>query len=231
MKLRLGITITGFAGSGSTTLGRKIADVLSWPRPFYAGGIVRFLADKMEKTGRALFLARSDEEIVRDITEALKSGEVPARPNIADEYRTFPSRLDLLVDEIQIKLLEELDCGIHEGRVAWFLANKLQREGRAIDKKFFHILCTVHPDIGAERQLLRPENAGKSKELLIIETSERLRLERERYYKLYQIKNHLDPSNFDVIIDTTCLTQEECLDRSLEKILARFPQLAEFIKK
>lgn len=228
---RTGITLTGLAGSGSTTLGRNVAKAFKWPKPYYAGGVVRWLAERMEKEGRDLFLAKSDDEIIREITDALKSGEVPERPSIADDYRTFPPRLDRLVDEIQLKLLEELDCGVHEGRVAWFFSKKLHRDGRALDKTFLHVFCTVDPGVGAERQLRRPENRGKNAEQVRRETQARLHWERERYRDLYGIENHLDPANFDIIIDTTILTEEAALMRAIEEIVSRLPNLAGFLEE
>lgn len=218
---RIGITIAGHPGSGSTTLGKGIARTLGWPKPYYSGGVVRWLAEKMEKEGREAFLEKSDPDIIREITDALKSGEVPERPRISEEYRTFPARLDYLVDTIQAKLMEELSNGVHEGRVAWFFAKKLHREGRALDKTFLHILCRVHPSVGAERQLRRPENIGKSVAQVRSETKKRLRWERQRYLDLYGINNPLHPKHFDVLIDTSFLTEEEALSKVIEYIGAR----------
>ena len=222
---RVGILVTGYPGSGSTTLGKNIARELGWPLPYYSGGVVRWLAEKIEKLGRKNFLAKTDEQITQDIVAALKSGEIPNRPSIAEEYRTFPPRLDLLVDSIQEKLIEELDCGVHEGRLAWFFAKKIRKEERASDKIFISICCVVDPVVGAERQCKRPENARKTIPLVLQETSERLSHEQRRYFELYGIIDHLALTNFDIVIDTTDLLPKEVCARAFHELDHRYPGL------
>lgn len=222
---RIGILVTGYPGSGSTTLGKNIARELGWPLPYYSGGIVRWLAEKIEKQGRETFLSKTDEEIVLEISIALKSGEIPNRPSIAEEYKTFPPRLDLLVDSIQEKLIEDLDRGVHEGRLAWFFAKKLREEGRAADKLLISICCVVDPLVGAERQGKRPENSGKTIRQIFQETEERLSHERKRYFELYGITGHLARTNFDIVIDTTDLLQEGACALAFHEIDGRHPRL------
>ncbi len=216
--LRVGLIVTGFSGSGSTTLSRRLAEHLSWHKPYYAGGVARWLAERMEKCGRDLFLAKPEEEIIREITDAFKSGEVPDRPNISEDYRSFPPRLDRLIDDIQSRLLEELDRGVHEGRLAAHLAKKLRRTRRINNKVIVSILCFVESRTGAKRQLERQENVGKNIEQVMRETAERLQLERERYRELYGIEDHLARKHFDILIDTTFRDADKVLKTALEEI-------------
>ncbi|EKE15561.1 MAG: hypothetical protein ACD_11C00135G0002 [uncultured bacterium] len=85
------ITITGDAGSGKSTIGKKLAEKLGYER-FYIGQIRR---DAAKKKGMTL-----------------------AEYNVYGE--THPET-DIEVDEYQKKLGEKRDDFIIEGRTSWFL--------------------------------------------------------------------------------------------------------------
>lgn len=46
-----------------------------------------------------------------------------------------------------------------------------------------------------------------------------------RYKKIYGIDNYMDPKNFDFIIDTSNITVEQAVDKILEYIKTRHPEL------
>lgn len=226
---RVGIVVTGFGGSGSTTLCKKLAtEAFGLPRHYYAGGIIRWLVGLIEKQGVETVRAMNNLELL----EAFETGEISFQPNIAAAYRDFPPDLDQRVDQIQELLLEQKDFGVHEGRIAPHAAKKLQREGRAADKLFIKILCEVDPWIGAERQLERPENKGKSADQVFAETRERLRWERERYLALYGIENHLAREHFNIVINTTVFSPEKVFMESLRLMEDLYPGvLAPYFKE
>lgn len=91
------ISISGFHGSGKSTIAKKLAEKLSWPR-YYMGGLRREAAKK-----RGLTLA-----------EYNKLGE-------------YDPATDLEVDEFQKKLGETQDNFIIEGRTSWhFIPHSLK---------------------------------------------------------------------------------------------------------
>lgn len=220
---RIGITVTGFPGSGSTTLGNSITEKLGWPRPFYSGGVIRWLIGEMERRGREAILKMSPVEIM----DVMERGKIALQPELSKKYREFPKELDRTVDAVQKELLAEKEFGVHEGRVAWFFAKTLHREGRASDKKFINILCTVRPEIGARRLLLRPEykNTAKTVAEIMVESAGRIDVEQKRYQELYSIEDHLHHSNFDIVIDTTNLTQDEACSFALQELKRLHPPL------
>lgn len=220
---RIGIIVTGYPGSGSTTLAENIVQKFNWPPHYYSGAIVRWLIDKLENTDKGGFPVKSPEELI----QAFVNGEVSHKPKLLSRYGDFPPELDIWVDRAQTALLETKDCGVHEGRVVWYLAKKLHEEGRALDKKIITICCVVGLIEGARRQAKRQENEGRSVEEIVEETIKRLKVERERYRALYGIEDHLDPRNFDIVIDTTFLSKELTLDVALEQLRMHHPPLFE----
>lgn len=218
---RIGITVTGFPGSGSTTLGKNLASTLQWPPPYYSGGVVRWLTGEIERRGIDAVRQVSAAEVYA----AMDSGKISLQPNIANAYKEFPTELDILVDQVQKQFLEEKQVGIHEGRVAAHLAAALDHEGRLPEKIFIKILCEVAPEIGAGRLQNREENMRRSVVQLMHETELRLLWERERYWSLYKISDHLSREHFDVIIDTSHYSPEEVLMEALRGVEHLHPGL------
>jgi predicted cytidylate kinase len=123
--------------------------------------------------------------------------------------------LERSVDERQAKLMHEKDNLIIQGRVAWFFA-------KGSPFKVFNIFLMVTPEVGAARTKQRPEN----KEVASVEEIEkmnegRVKLELERYRVLYGIENFLDPANYDFVLDTTNLTEDEVEKKILAEVKAR----------
>lgn len=86
----------------------------------------------------------------------------------------------------------------------------------------FKVYLDLDPKIAAERMLndmknnpaRNFENQGKieSIEKMAEKSAKRLASERKRYFDLYGIKNHTDPNNFDLIIDTNKNNLEQVVD-------------------
>lgn len=227
---RIAIAVTGFPGSGSTSFGKNIAKALGFPPPFYAGGVVRCLAEKIEGMGRDALLALPKDELKSTVMEMMRSGRVPPRPNIGEEYVRFPHELDLLIEEIQLDLLRDEVVGVHEGRMAAHVVRQLKTAGEAPDKLFIRICCIAEEEERIRRLKNRDEYQEKPFEVVRQESAERLATERERYRKLYGVADHLAPEHFDIVVDTTHFSQEENLGRVLREIESLHPGLlAQFI--
>lgn len=227
---RIAIAVTGYPGSGSTTFGKNIAKVLGFPPPFYAGSVVRCLAEKIEENGRNTVLAMPKKELRAMVAEMMRSGRVPLRPNIAEEYARFPQELDRLIEEIQFDLLKEEAIGVHEGRMAAHLVRQLKTAGEAPDKLFIRICCVAEEEERMKRLKSRDEYGGKSIEEVRQESNARLATERVRYKELYGIDDHLAAEHFDFVVDTTHFSREENLARALAEIERLHPGLlAQFI--
>ncbi len=122
--------------------------------------------------------------------------------------------LEQAVDQRQATMMREKDDLIVQGRVAWYFA-------KSSPFKVFNILLTVSPVIGAERVGEKKENVGKAADEVAAATGEREKMERERYKMLYGIENHLDPKQYDFVLDTTSLTEQEVFDKVLWLVKAR----------
>jgi predicted cytidylate kinase len=110
------------------------------------------------------------------------------------------------VDQRQATMMREKDNLIVQGRVAWYFA-------KSSPSKVFNILLTVEPAVGAARAAEKKENMGKTTDEMTIATAGREKMERERYAMLYGIENHLDPAQYDFVLDTTSLSIQEVLDK------------------
>lgn len=211
---KLAIVVTGFPGAGSTSLCENLITKFGLPRHYYAGRVVRWLTVLCEARGRESVLDMTPEEIMW----AMESGREATQQNIARAYRNFPPELDRLVDLVQQSLLEKKTFGVHEGRMAPHLVYRLRQEGKALDKKFITILCTVDPTIGAKRHQRKEENKGKSVAKIMKENSDRVSDEEARYKTLYGIQKHLSPEHFDIVVDTTPFSKDETCVEVLKQI-------------
>lgn len=125
----------------------------------------------------------------------------------------YNPELEQSVDERAEKLMREKDNVIIQGRVAWFFA-------KGSPYKVFNLFLAVTPEVGAERSKQRPENAERSLEEITKANESRMKLEMDRYQKLYRIENFLDHAHYDFVLDTTNLNVAEVLEKVLEKIKA-----------
>lgn len=76
----------------------------------------------------------------------------------------------------------------------------------------------IYGDVVAERR--SQEKDIRSREDAILAVKERMRSERERYLKYYDIDID-DESNYDIVIDTSSLSQDESISTAIGKIRER----------
>lgn len=115
------------------------------------------------------------------------------------------------IDSRQEDLMIQKDNLVVEGRMAPFL-------GCAFPT--VNIFLKIRREEGAKRLQNRPENKGKTVEEIMRLTEEREKMEKNRYWGLYGLDNHLDENDpiFHIIIDTTHMTAKEVLDYAKEWI-------------
>jgi predicted cytidylate kinase len=126
------------------------------------------------------------------------------------EIKNDPA-LERSIDERQKKLMQEKDNLVIQGRVAWFFAQKSPF-------KVINLFLATDHEIGARRVAERKEDTTKSIEEIAQATAERIKHDQERYKKLYDIPNYLDPGHYDIILDTSRLTEEEVLSHVLQRL-------------
>jgi len=118
------------------------------------------------------------------------------------------SKIDKDVDLYQTKLGKEHDNFIIEGRTSWHFIPK--------SLKIF-----VYVDVEeAAKRIFKDETERNEKKYHSVEQTKHAILERmtndsERYRKYYKIEVY-DPSNYDVVIDTTGLTIEQAEEKILD---------------
>jgi len=181
---RVAIVISGQPGSGSTTLAKNMAKKLGWPAPFYSGGIVREIMASAEKVGRDKILTMPPEKIQK----MMKSKKILSYRKPLS-YKDFPAKLDLIIDRVQKELLEQEKFGVHEGRIAWFLADSIKNSGKAPDKIFIKICCVVDKTVGAERLQKRKKGSLPITVAEIVkETEQRLKEEEKDTASFTELK-------------------------------------------
>ena len=119
--------------------------------------------------------------------------------------------MEQAVDKRQATMMREHNDLIVQGRVAWYFAQQSTFP-------VLNILLTVAPTVGAQRSGEKKENAGKTADEMVIATADREKMECERYTMLYGIENHLDPTHYDFILDTTLFTEQEVFDKVISAI-------------
>lgn len=82
----------------------------------------------------------------------------------------------------------------------------------------FKVFLQVDPEEGAKRirGSERATDTYESLQALIEATQERNREDSQRYQELYQI-DHLDTSNYDLLVDTTTIWPDQVVDRICER--------------
>jgi CMP/dCMP kinase len=108
--------------------------------------------------------------------------------------------IDKALDDFNIELSSKSNIVV-DGRLAWFFI-----------PKSFKVFLKIDPLIAAERILKnKKENSDRHNEDskpfdsvsdIALSISKRLESEKKRYRDLYKIENHLDVSNYDLVIDT-----------------------------
>ena len=117
--------------------------------------------------------------------------------------------IDYEIDERTKKLGMEQDNFVMDSRVAWHFIPKslkifVKADLREVAKRIF----------GDER---KEEKENKSLEETLKSLQQRMKIEEERYKRLYGL-NYLDEKNYDLVLDTTNLKKEQTLQKALEFI-------------
>lgn len=138
--------------------------------------------------------------------------EAKKRGLVSDEfYRQLKNNpaLEKSLDEKFTTLMRTRDNIIVDARLGPFVKTPIIK---------ICILLKVDPKTGAQRLRQREEYKDKCIKELIGISKRRVKVERERYRSLYNIPNHFDERNFDIVIDTTDLSEKELLDRVLAEL-------------
>jgi predicted cytidylate kinase len=133
------------------------------------------------------------------------------------EYNAFGEihpETDLEVDEYLKKLGSTTDNFVIESRTSWYLL-----------PQSIKIFITVDPKIGATRVYKELQTSNHRNEDQVLDSisevlkshKNRMASDKLRYKKYYNI-DYADPKNFDFIIDTTNLTPDEVLNKTLNFI-------------
>lgn len=170
------ISISGFHGSGKSTIAKMLAEKLNWPH-YYMGGLRRAAAKK-----RGLTLA-----------EYNKLGEKD------------PST-DLEVDNYQKKLGEEKDNFIIEGRTSWFFIPQSLKIYLDVNKKIGAERIFSHLKNKAARENRNEAKNLETLQDVLKSVEERHKSDKKRYLKYFNIdvynkKNYdfyLDTSNLKI---------------------------------
>jgi predicted cytidylate kinase len=113
------------------------------------------------------------------------------------------------VDDRAVEIMAANDDLVMEGRVVPFLP---------CPHPIFNILLMVSPRVGAERDLARPANAGRSVEEMMRQTEERIATEKKHYKTLYNIDDHFNAKHYDLVIDTSSLSPAQVFEKVMFEI-------------
>jgi cytidylate kinase len=130
---------------------------------------------------------------------------------IEEYYASIGStpEVDIAIDDEQKRRLRTENDIIVEGRIAPFLAPEVPT---------IRVFLDVAPPEGARRQLVRPENAGRTIPEVVLRSEARVAVERERYRKLYGIEDHMGHNGFEVVVDTTNLSEDAVFNTVLIQV-------------
>lgn len=147
-----------------------------------------------------------------------------ARFSSGDFMRTVAQNRDVSLEELS--RIAETDPSIdHE--IDEEVRKAGEKENIVIDSRLafhwipesFKVFLTLSPDVAVERiwkdmqeNEKRNVEEAKSKEEILGNITKRLESEHTRYRDLYGI-DHTDPSNFDLVIDTSTIPLEEVVDK------------------
>jgi cytidylate kinase len=170
-------------------------------------------------SGKSTFAKRLAEEldVSRIYIGQLMREEAAKRNMTLSDFNALlevDDKVDREMDALTTARSKEFSKGVFEGRVAWYFVE-------APDAKVF---LSVDPLVAAERIWNDQTNSlrdkyGSAKEI-VIANEERKNSEEKRYHDYYGISAY-DEKNFDVIIDTTNINQEETFQATVIAIAER----------
>ncbi len=119
----------------------------------------------------------------------------------------IPEEVDRKMDMSYQEMLRTEEGIVFESRLAGWLSKKFDHT--------FKILIKCDQKIGAER-IAQREDA--TVEEIIREQEIREGLLKEKFIRLYDAGDYLDPENFDLVIDTSYVSAKDVLDKTLNKM-------------
>lgn len=130
-----------------------------------------------------------------------------------DQFNALPENTDAIADDFQKRLGETEDNFVDDGRLAWFFI-----------PQSFKVFLDVQPKIAAERIFAGRHAAGRGDEPAYANMGEvektlsaRVESDAMRYKRLYNI-TFPDRTVFDLVLDTSNMTQAETVDQILAKL-------------
>lgn len=124
-----------------------------------------------------------------------------------EESEKVPEKLDRDLEDEFSRILKEEGGVVVEAHLAGYHARG--------NKDTFKILVTADLNTRMKRTAARE---GVSMEEALKMADQRAEAHRKKFKKLYGIEDRFDPSYFDLIVDTTKMSEEEVLNSVLEKI-------------
>ncbi len=112
--------------------------------------------------------------------------------------------IDDVIDKRTVELAKKEDNFVIDSRLGWkFIPNAVK------------ILLTIKPEVAAKR-VFAQRRSDEKENTTLEKTKEnmqnRLRAEIKRYHDLYKV-DYTDAKNHDFVVDTSCLTPEQIIDR------------------
>jgi len=181
------ITISGNAGSGKSTIAKKLIDILEAKR-IYVGGIRRELA---REKGMTLYelnqyaMNNPETDVEVDKKAAEEARELVKQSTVIVEGRT---QFHFLPESVKILIKVSLDVG----------AKRIWKD-------------LQDSEINEQRNEAELSSFEDFKE----KTQERQNSDLQRYKKYYNL-NHMDESNYDLIIYTTDINVDIAIERIMD---------------
>ncbi len=124
-----------------------------------------------------------------------------------EESEKVPEDLDKQIDLGYQKKMEEEEHMIFESHLAGWLARDIP--------EVLKVLCTADLQTRMNRAAARE---GVSPEEALKEADQRSEAHREKFERLYGVKDRFNPEYFDLVIDSGKLSPQEALEEVLKKL-------------
>lgn len=125
-----------------------------------------------------------------------------------NESGKVPEGVDKKIDFGYQRMMRENNGIVFESHLGGWLASDIPT--------VFKVLCTAGLQVRMERVAARD---GLNMEEAIKNADKRAEAHREKFERLYGVKDRFNPKYFNVSVDTTSLTPEEVLEQVLEKLV------------
>lgn len=123
------------------------------------------------------------------------------------ESDRVPEQLDKEIDMGYQEKMKNEEGVVFESHLAGWLAKDLQET--------FKVLCTADLQTRVNRVAARD---GASPEEALKDIDQRAEAHREKFERLYGVKDRFNPAYFDLVVDTGKLNPQEALDKVLNKL-------------